>query len=161
MLEAFYPHKQPLDHGCRMRHAHFLSGTPHVGLFPVKDSLHQQPVQDSVNVPYSSPPVPHPPSRLHPGEPDEVPEMEIIGLVMVPVFPLAINPLDQGVSGSIHLLSTSVSATAFLLPLVPILRSFCHLDFVTPYHAIPPIFILSIIVPLSHFAPFLLLVRFL
>ena len=42
-----------------------------------------------------------------------------------------------------RLLSTSVGATASLLPLVPILRSFCHLDFVTPYHAIPPIFILK------------------
>ena len=102
MLEAFYPHEQPLDHGCRMHHAHFLGGTPHVGLFPVKDSLHQQPIQDSVNIPYSSPPVPHPPSHLHPGEPDEVPEMEVAGLVVVQVFPLAINPLDQGVSGSIR-----------------------------------------------------------
>ena len=60
-----------------------------------------------------------------------------------------------------RLLSTSVSATAFLLPLVPILRPFCHLDFVTPYHTIPPISILSTIVPLSHLAPFVLLVRFL
>ena len=84
-----------------MRHAHFLGSTPHVGLFPVKDSLHQQPVQDSVNVPYSSPPVPHPPSRLHLGEPDEIPEMEVVSLVMVPVFSLAIHPLDQGVSSHI------------------------------------------------------------
>ena len=59
------------------------------------------------------------------------------------------------------LLSIFVSATAFLLPLVPILRPFCHLDFITPYHAISPISILSTIVPLSHFAPFVLLVRFL
>ena len=60
-----------------------------------------------------------------------------------------------------HLLSSSVSTTAFLLPLVPILRPFCHLDTITPYHAISPISILSIIVPLSHFAPFVLLVCFL
>ena len=46
-----------------------------------------------------------------------------------------------------RLLSTSVSTTAFLLPLVPILRPFCHLDIITPYHAIPPISILSTIVP--------------
>ena len=59
------------------------------------------------------------------------------------------------------LLSTSVSATALLLPLVPILRPFCHLDFIMPYHAISPISILSTIVPLFHFAPFVLLVRFL
>ena len=58
-----------------------------------------------------------------------------------------------------HLLSTSVSATVFLLPLVPILRPFCHLGIITPYHAIPPISILSTIVPLSHFALFVLLVR--
>ena len=32
-----------------------------------------------------------------------------------------------------RLLSISVSATAFLLPLVPILRPFCHLDFITPF----------------------------
>ena len=60
-----------------------------------------------------------------------------------------------------RLLSTSVSATALLLPLVPILRPFCHLDFITPYHAISPISILSTIVPLSHFAPFVLLARLL
>ena len=60
-----------------------------------------------------------------------------------------------------RLLSIFVSATAFLLPLVPILRPFCHLDFITPYHAFSPISILSTIVPLSHFAPFVLLVRFL
>ena len=60
-----------------------------------------------------------------------------------------------------HLLSLSVSATAFLLPLVPILHPFCHLDTITPYHAISPISILSIIIPLSHSAPFVLLVRFL
>ena len=101
MLKAFYPHEQPLDHGCRMRHAHFLGGTPHVGLFPIKDSLHQQLVQDSVNVPYSSPPVPHSPSRLHPGEPDEVPEMEIVGLIMIPILPLSVHPLDQGVRSRI------------------------------------------------------------
>ena len=58
-----------------------------------------------------------------------------------------------------RLLSTPVSATAFLLPLVPILHSFCHLDIITPYHAIPPISILSTIVPLSHFALFVPLVR--
>ena len=57
------------------------------------------------------------------------------------------------------LLSTSVSATAFLLPLVPILRPFCHLDIITPYHTIPPISILSTIIPLSHFAPFVPLVH--
>ena len=50
-----------------------------------------------------------------------------------------------------RLLSISVSATAFLLPLVPILPPFCHLDIITPYCAISPISILSIIVPLSHF----------
>ena len=58
-----------------------------------------------------------------------------------------------------RLLSTSVSATALLLPLVPILRPFCHLDFITLYHAISPISILSAIVPLFHFAPFVLLVH--
>ena len=58
-----------------------------------------------------------------------------------------------------RLLSCFVSATTFLLPLVPILRPFCHLDFITPYHTIPPIPILSIIIPLSHFAPFVPLVR--
>ena len=58
-----------------------------------------------------------------------------------------------------RLLSSSVSATMFLLPLVPILRPFCHLDIITPYGAIPPISILSVIVPLSHFAPFMLLVH--
>ena len=62
---------------------------------------------------------------------------------------------------STRLLSISVSATAFLLPLVPILRHFCHLDFITPYHAISPISILSTIVPPSHFAPFVLLVHLL
>ena len=60
-----------------------------------------------------------------------------------------------------HLLSISVSATMFLLPLVSILRPFCHLDTITPYHAISPNSILSTIVPLSHFAPFVPLVRFL
>ena len=49
------------------------------------------------------------------------------------------------------LLSLSVSATTSLLLLVPILCPFCHLDTITPYHAISPISILSIIVPLSHF----------
>ena len=58
-------------------------------------------------------------------------------------------------------LSLPVSATMFLLPLVPILHPFCHSDTITPYHTIPPISILSIIVPLSHFAPFMLLVCFL
>ena len=58
-----------------------------------------------------------------------------------------------------RLLSISVNATAFLLPLVPILRPFCHLDIISPYHAIPPVSILSTIVPLFHFAPFVLLVR--
>ena len=58
-----------------------------------------------------------------------------------------------------RLLSTSVSATAFLLPLVPILRPFCHLDIILSYYAISPISILSTIVPLSHFAPFVPLVR--
>ena len=60
-----------------------------------------------------------------------------------------------------RLLSISVSATAFLLPLVPILRSFCHLDIITAYCAISPFSILSIIVPLSPFAPFVPLVCFL
>ena len=50
-----------------------------------------------------------------------------------------------------RLLSISVSATMFLLPLVPILRPFCCLDFITPYHAISPISILSTIIPLSRF----------
>ena len=59
------------------------------------------------------------------------------------------------------LLSISVSATMFLLPLVPILHPFCHLDTITLYHAIPPISIISTIVPLSRFAPFVPLVRFL
>ena len=58
-----------------------------------------------------------------------------------------------------RLLSTFVSTTVFLLPLVPILRLFCHLDIISPYRAIPPISILSTIVPLSHFAPFVPLVR--
>ena len=101
MFKALDPHEQPLNHGCRVCHTHLLGRTPHVGLLPIKDPLHQQPVQDSVNVPYSSPPVPHPPSRLHLGKPDEVPEMEVVGLVMVPVFSLAIHPLDQGVSSGI------------------------------------------------------------
>ena len=57
-----------------------------------------------------------------------------------------------------RLLSTPVSATAFLLPLVPILRPFCHLGIITPYHAISPISILSTIVLLSHFALFVPLV---
>ena len=68
---------------------------------------------------------------------------------------LVIDPLEP----LTRLLSTSVSATAFLLPLVPILRPFCHLDIITPYHAISPISILSTIVPLSHFSPFMPLVR--
>ena len=59
------------------------------------------------------------------------------------------------------LLSLPVSATMPLLPLVPVLHPFCHLDTITPYHAISPISILSVIVPLSHFAPFMLLVHFL
>ena len=33
-----------------------------------------------------------------------------------------------------HLLSSSVSAIMSLLPLVPILYPFCHLDTITPYH---------------------------
>ena len=60
-----------------------------------------------------------------------------------------------------RLLSTSVSATMLLLPLVPILHPFCHLDSIMPYRAISPISILSTIIPLSHFAPFVLLVHFL
>ena len=59
------------------------------------------------------------------------------------------------------LLFSLVSATMFLLPLVPILCPFCHLDTIPPYHAITPISILSIIIPLSHFALFMLLVCFL
>ena len=59
------------------------------------------------------------------------------------------------------LLSFPVNATAFLLPLVPILRPFCHLDTITPYHAIPPISILGTIIPLFHFTPFVPLVRLL
>ena len=102
MLEAFYPHEQPLDHGCRMRHAHFLGGTPHVGLFPVKDSLHQQPVQNPVDVPYPCSPVSHPASSLHPGKPDEVVEVEVVSLVIVPVFSLAVNPLNQGVCSGVR-----------------------------------------------------------
>ena len=49
----------------------------------------------------------------------------------------------------------------FLLPLIPILHPFCHLDIITAYHTIPPISILSTIAPISHFALFMLLVRFL
>src|ERR1700743_1612314 len=85
-----------------MRHAHLLGGTPHVGLFPVKDALHQQPVKDSVNVPYTSPSIPHPPRRLHPREPYEVPEVEVIGLVVIPVFTLSIDPLNQRVCSSVR-----------------------------------------------------------
>ena len=46
-----------------------------------------------------------------------------------------------------RLLSISVSATAFLLPLVPILRPSCHLDFITPYHTIS---LFLFLVPLYH-----------
>ena len=60
-----------------------------------------------------------------------------------------------------HLLSPSVSTTTFLLPLVPVLCPFCHFYIVAPYHAISPISILSIIIPFSHFALFMLLVHFL
>ena len=89
-----------------MRHAHFLRSTPHVRLFSVEDPLHHQSIQDPVNVPDTSPPVPHPPRCLHPGKPDEVPEVEVVSLVMVPVFSLAVHPLNQGVccgvGASIH-----------------------------------------------------------
>ena len=83
-----------------MCHAHLFHCT-HVWLLPVEYPLHQQSVQNPVNVPYSSSPVPHSLSRLHPGEPDEVPEVEVISLVMVPVISLAVHPLDQGVSSRI------------------------------------------------------------
>ena len=102
MFKALNPHEEPLNHGHRVCHTHFLGRTPHVGLLPVKYPLHQQPVQDSVNVPYLSPPVSHLPSRLHPGKPDEVPEVEVISLIMVPVFPLTIHPLDQGVCSGVQ-----------------------------------------------------------
>ena len=81
-----------------MHHVHLLGSAPHVGLLSVKHSLHHQSVQDLVNVSHLSPPVPHPPSHLHLGKPDEVPKVEVIGLVVVPVLPLLANPLDQRVS---------------------------------------------------------------
>ena len=74
---------------------------PHIWLFPVKDPLHQQPVQNSIDVPHPCPPVPHMPSHLHPGKPDEVPQVEVISLIVIPVFSLAIHPLDQGIGSGV------------------------------------------------------------
>ena len=45
--------------------------------------------------------VPHPLSSLHPGKPDEVTKVEVIGLIVVPVFSLLVDPLDQGISSGI------------------------------------------------------------
>ena len=39
--------------------------------------------------------------HLHLSKPDEVTKMEVVSLVMVPVFSLAVHPLDQGVSSRI------------------------------------------------------------
>ena len=106
MFKALDPHEKPLDHGCRVCHTHLLSRTPHVGLLPVEYSLHQQPVQDPIDIPHPRSPVSHPASSLHPGEPDKVTEVEVVSLIMVPVFSLAINPLNQrvrsGVGASVH-----------------------------------------------------------
>ena len=89
-----------------MRHTHLLSCTPHVGLFPIKDPLYQQPVQNAIDVPHPRPLVSHPASSLHPGKPDEITEMEVVSLVVVPILSLLVNPLDQrvgsGVWASIH-----------------------------------------------------------
>src|ERR1700743_3919499 len=98
MLKGLDPHEKPLDHGCRVCHTHLLGRTPHIGLLPVKDPLYQQLVQNSVDVPHSCSPVSHPASSLHLGEPDEVTEMEVVSLIMIPILSLAVHPLDQGVS---------------------------------------------------------------
>ena len=82
-------------------HTHFLGRTPHVGLLPIKDPLYQQPVQDLVNVPHPCSPVSHSASSLHPSKPDEIAEVEVVSLIMVPVFPLAVDPLDQGVCSGV------------------------------------------------------------
>ena len=102
MFEALNPHEQPLDHGSRVRHTHLFGCTPHVWLFLVKDPLHQQLVQNLINVPHPRPPVPHPSSSLHLGKPDEVPEVEVVSLIMIPAFSLAVHPLDQGISSSVR-----------------------------------------------------------
>ena len=63
-----------------------------------------------------------------------------------------------------HLLFLSVSATMFLLPLVPILHPFRHLDIITPYCAFPLfLFLVSsyhflILLPLCHWFAFCSLV---
>ena len=101
MFEALDPHEQPLNHSCRVRHTHLFGCTPHVWLLSVKDPLYQQPVQNSVDVPHPCSPVLHLASSLHPGKPDEIVEVEVISLVMVPVFPLAIHPLNQRVCSSV------------------------------------------------------------
>ena len=103
MFKALDPHKKPLDHGHRVCHTHLLGSTPHIGLLPIKYPLDQQSVQDSINVPHPSPQVSHPASSLHPGKPDEITEVEIISLIVVPVFPLAIHPLDQGVCSGVRM----------------------------------------------------------
>ena len=105
MFKALDPHKKPLDHGGRVCHTHLLGRTPHVRLLPIKDPLHQQPVQNSVNVPHPRSSISHPASSLHPGKPDEIAE-EVVSLVVIPVFPLAVHPLNQrvcsGIWASIH-----------------------------------------------------------
>ena len=101
MFEALDLHEQPLDHGSRMRNTHLFGCTPHVGLFPIKDPLHQQLVQNAANVPHPCHPVLHPASTLHPGKPDEIAEVEVVGLVVIPVFPLAVDPLNQGVGSGV------------------------------------------------------------
>ena len=103
MFKALNPREQPLDHGSRVHHTHLFGCTPHVWLFPVKDPLHQQLVQNSIDVPHPCSPVPHLSSSLHLGKPDEVLEVEVVHLVMIPVFSLAIHPLDQGISSGVRM----------------------------------------------------------
>ena len=102
MFEALNPHGQPLDHGSQVRHTHLFGCTPHVWLLPVEYPLHQQLVQNSIDVPHPCPLVPHPSSSLHLGKPDEVTEVEVISLVVVPVLPLLVDPLDQRVGSGIR-----------------------------------------------------------
>ena len=78
MFEALNSHEQPLDHGSRVCHTHLFSCTPHVWLFPIKDPLHQQLVQNPIDVPHPCSPVPHPLHCLHPSKPYEVTKMEVI-----------------------------------------------------------------------------------
>ena len=77
-----------------------------LGFLPIKDPLNQQPVQNSVNVPHPRSSISHPVSSLHPDKPDEIAEVEVVSLVVIPVFPLAVHPLNQrvcsGIWASIH-----------------------------------------------------------